>query len=211
MVAGASLVVFAIAVLPRAAGDVEAAPQGAPKLTVLSANVLRGRANPDGLLALVDRVQPDLLAVQELPPRFAAKLRQDGLARSLPHSLISRGNEGMESGLFSNYPLRRLPSTAPHNPRMPRAELTLPQGERIKVINVHPFTPTGAHAGEWAEELSELPSAAGNVPWLLVGDFNATLDHAELREVLNRGYRDAGDVAGEGLTPTWPRNHAYPH
>ncbi len=39
----------------------------------------------------------------------------------------------------------------------------------------------------------------------LVGDFNATLDQAALRDVVARGYRDAADVAGKGLEPTFPR------
>jgi endonuclease/exonuclease/phosphatase family metal-dependent hydrolase len=39
---------------------------------------------------------------------------------------------------------------------------------------------------------------------VLLGDFNATLDHSKLREALDRGYRDAAAVAGEGLEPTWP-------
>jgi endonuclease/exonuclease/phosphatase family metal-dependent hydrolase len=38
----------------------------------------------------------------------------------------------------------------------------------------------------------------------LAGDFNSTLDDAKLREVLDRGYRDAGDVTGNGLEPTFP-------
>ena len=38
----------------------------------------------------------------------------------------------------------------------------------------------------------------------LAGDFNATLDHAELRRVLDRGYRDAAEQAGVALRPTWP-------
>ncbi len=39
----------------------------------------------------------------------------------------------------------------------------------------------------------------------MLGDFNATLDQAELRDVVGRGYRDAADVAGKGLEPTFPR------
>ena len=39
---------------------------------------------------------------------------------------------------------------------------------------------------------------------LLAGDFNATLDHADLRDLLDRGYRDAAEQAGVGLRPTWP-------
>lgn len=43
---------------------------------------------------------------------------------------------------------------------------------------------------------------------LLVGDFNATLDHGALRRLLRRGYLDAADEVGAGLTPTWPSGRA---
>ena len=39
---------------------------------------------------------------------------------------------------------------------------------------------------------------------VLMGDFNATLDHRELRRVLDLGYTDAADATGEGLVPTFP-------
>jgi endonuclease/exonuclease/phosphatase family metal-dependent hydrolase len=41
-------------------------------------------------------------------------------------------------------------------------------------------------------------------PRLLLGDFNATLDHAALRRLIGSGYRDAADAVGAGLRPTWP-------
>jgi endonuclease/exonuclease/phosphatase family metal-dependent hydrolase len=39
---------------------------------------------------------------------------------------------------------------------------------------------------------------------VLAGDFNATLDQAEFRDVVDRGYADAGEVTGKGLEPTFP-------
>ena len=39
---------------------------------------------------------------------------------------------------------------------------------------------------------------------VLAGDFNATLDHAELRRLIGRGYHDAAERAGVALRPTWP-------
>jgi endonuclease/exonuclease/phosphatase (EEP) superfamily protein YafD len=45
---------------------------------------------------------------------------------------------------------------------------------------------------------------------LLIGDFNATLDHAVLRRLLATGYRDAGDVAGAGLAASWPYDKLFP-
>jgi endonuclease/exonuclease/phosphatase family metal-dependent hydrolase len=58
---------------------------------------------------------------------------------------------------------------------------------------------------EWRRRLAALPGAdeRGDVQ-ILAGDFNATLDHPEFRELLDRGYIDAADAVGEGWTPTWP-------
>jgi len=88
---------------------------------------------------------------------------------------------------------------------MPRAVLELRGARRVRVVGVHPYPPERGQIGNWRAGLQSLPpTGAGGAPWGLAGDFNATLDHAELRDVLDRGYRDAADVTGMGLTPTWP-------
>jgi endonuclease/exonuclease/phosphatase family metal-dependent hydrolase len=45
--------------------------------------------------------------------------------------------------------------------------------------------------------------APGQLPRILAGDFNATLDHAQFRQLLRRGYADAASQAGHGLSFTW--------
>jgi endonuclease/exonuclease/phosphatase family metal-dependent hydrolase len=45
--------------------------------------------------------------------------------------------------------------------------------------------------------------APGDSPVILAGDFNATLDHAQFRRLLRRGYADAASQDGNGLSPTW--------
>jgi endonuclease/exonuclease/phosphatase (EEP) superfamily protein YafD len=63
----------------------------------------------------------------------------------------------------------------------------------------------------WAQSLADEPPATVDGPvHLLLGDFNATLDHAALRRLIGTGYRDAADVAGEGLTMTWPYDKLFP-
>ena len=70
-------------------------------------------------------------------------------------------------------------------------------------------------AGQWRSELAALGRLAarpGNV--LLLGDFNATLDHTEFRQMLAGGPEgfvpggplvDAGAAALARLVPTWPQ------
>jgi endonuclease/exonuclease/phosphatase family metal-dependent hydrolase len=40
---------------------------------------------------------------------------------------------------------------------------------------------------------------------VLAGDFNATLDHSLVGDLLGSGYHDAADATGNGLTATWPQ------
>jgi endonuclease/exonuclease/phosphatase (EEP) superfamily protein YafD len=210
-VAGLVALCFALAVLPRAIGDGTVDPEGRQTFTVLSTNIHHGTADPAAVVALVERYDPDLLSVQELTPSFARKLSEAGLGAHLPHSLLETHRNTSGAGLFSRFALRKLP--APHRFvfRMPRAELTLPDGSRLRVVGIHPYPPQLNRTSEWEEALESLPSAGSGTPWLLAGDFNATLDQSQLRDLLDRGYRDAGNVAGKGLEPTFPREgHLIP-
>ena len=45
---------------------------------------------------------------------------------------------------------------------------------------------------------------------LVVGDLNATPDHAPIRELADAGWRDAAELANEGWLPTWPAQRLTP-
>ena len=208
-VAGACLVAV---VVSRALPDPGADDHRGPTLRVLSANIHRGKADLGELMDLVRVDRPDVLNVQELTPSAKAKLRRLGVERLLPHhdlpvysgdaSNVYRRIAG--SGIYSRFPLRAL-RPGSYGFRMPRAMLRVPGGPRVEVVCVHPFPPNRHQIDLWSAALGSLPSAAGPLH-VLAGDFNATLDQAELRDVLDRGYRDAADAVGAGLTPTWSGN-----
>ena len=202
---------LALAVLPRAVGDGTVSADGRNTFVVLAANVHHGTADPAALIALVDRLHPDLLSVEELTPSFARELQAAGLGDRLPHSVLETHRNTSGAGLYSASPLWQLPGPNRFVFRMPRAELPLPGGGYLRVAGVHPYPPQPNRTSEWEEALKSLPSGGDGIPWLLAGDFNATLDQSQLRDILDRGYRDAGDVAGKGLEPTFPRQgHLIP-
>ena len=202
---------LALAVLPRAIGDGTVDPGTRETLTVLSANVYRGKGDPQALVALVDRYDVDLLAVQELTPRFARGLRAAGIRRRLPEAVEQMKQGAAGGGIYSRFPLRPIAVSSPTFFRQPRALLTLPSGRHLRVVDIHPLTPGRTGIDVWEDSIGDLPATGDGVPWVLLGDFNATLDHSRLREVLDRGYRDAGNVAAMGLVPTWPnRGHDLP-
>lgn len=210
-VAALAMLLLAAAVLPRAIGDGTAEAAGHETLSVLSTNVHHGTAEAAAVVALVDRHDVDLLSVQELTPSFARELRRAGLGRRLPSSILETRRSASGAGIYSRLPLRRLGGQQPFFFRMPRAAAQLPDGRRVRVVGIHPYPPGRGNVDIWSEAMESLPATGAGPPWLLVGDFNATLDVSLMRETIDRGYRDAGEVAGEGLVPTFPQNrHLIP-
>ncbi len=216
--AGAALTV---AVGPRAVPSRQPSAAG-PTLRVLTANLLLGRAAPESVVELVRRTRADVLFVQELTSEAAARLRRAGLGDLLAHGAaqpMPNGTRG--SGIYARYPLRcGLPadsvsatpvsatpvSVAPVSAARCTARLELPSGQSVQLTCIHagpprpPWSP-GATA-RWRGQLAALP-APGAGPVILAGDFNATLDHAQFRRLLRRGYADAASQAGQGLVHTW--------
>jgi endonuclease/exonuclease/phosphatase (EEP) superfamily protein YafD len=200
-----ALVWLAAGIAPRAIGHGEDPRPGDVQVDVLAANVHHGTANPADLIDLVERRGVDVMSVEELTPSFARALRRAGIGAVLPHSVLSMRSGASGGGIYSRFPMARLPSPPTVGFRMPRARVTLPGSRSLRVVAVHPHPPEANSTGSWSAGLHSLPSPdPADAPWVLPGDFNATLDHAELRRILDLGYRDAGDVTGGGLIPTWP-------
>jgi endonuclease/exonuclease/phosphatase (EEP) superfamily protein YafD len=207
---GLALACLAVAVLPRAFGQGESVPTGAPTIKVLSANLYYGRAEPQSLLKLVAEQRPDLLVVQELTPTLAAALRRGGIEHRFHHTALALPRRGFGRAVYSRLPLRRLGETVGHPGALAPLAVSLAYGRTVRLVNFHPHPPKPGRVGRWEDALKRLPAAGAGPPWLLVGDFNATFDQSAFRAVLARGYRDAGKTTGNGLKATWPANKVVP-
>ncbi|MFI6818428.1 endonuclease/exonuclease/phosphatase family protein [Nonomuraea sp. NPDC050328] len=204
-VAALTTAALGLAVLPRAIGWADSVP-GTP-VRVLTINLLYGKADPAEVLALVRRLEPDVLSTQELTPGAVEALDAAGLKALMPHRVLQEEWSAGGSGLYSKHPLTPLWDVMPPvGHKMPAAVVRLPDGKRIEVIAVHPFAPIGESYGGWRTALEALPSASPDIVRVLAGDFNASLDHTPMRRLVGRGYKDAADSAGAGLVPTWPEN-----
>jgi endonuclease/exonuclease/phosphatase (EEP) superfamily protein YafD len=215
-------------VLPRALPRRQPAA-GGPVLRVLTQNMLVGTAPADALVELARTTGADVLFVQELTGQAAARLAGAGIGTVFPHQSIERsGGSAHDTGIYARYPLRKDAAAACDGRRAgaggPRAtpqraaRLDLPSGHPVLLVCAHipppkpPWAPSCAE--RWQAELGRVPapgSLAGDLPVVMAGDFNATVDHAPLRGVLRRGYRDAACEVGNGLVPTWgPEPHGHP-
>ncbi|WP_405141494.1 endonuclease/exonuclease/phosphatase family protein [Sphaerisporangium sp. NBC_01403] len=209
-VAVATSVALGCSVLPRAFGDAQVT-SGRP-FTVLTANLFFGHGDAGTVVDLVRRHRPDILNTQELTPGAVADLDAAGLKELMPYRYLQDEWSAAGSGIYSSHPITRLDGlfqVIGHN--MPAVRLSLPGGPEVEVVDVHTLPPLGRQVTQWTAGLRALPPGPSSGPFrILAGDFNASLDHAELRRLIARGYHDAGDTTGNGLTPTWPANKRVP-
>lgn len=202
LVALASVALLGAAVVPRVLA-LEENPRGTGTVTVMTSNLLGGRGDARRVAALVRRHRVDVLALQELTPEAVARLDRAGLREVLPHRVLAARPGGEGNGILSRHPLRRVPAWERRNE--PAADVAVPGFTApVRVRVVHPFPPIGrANARDWRAHLRDLPAPPDHAA-VIAGDFNATLDHRALRQVLDRGWQDAAAEAGDGLKPTWP-------
>ncbi|AVT34787.1 endonuclease [Plantactinospora sp. BC1] len=204
-VAAVAALVLVALVAPRALPDRQPAA-GGPPLRVLTANLLAGAADPETLVALVRSERVDVLAAQEFTPAAEAALDRLGLAGLLPHRQVNPEIGTTGSALYSRHPLRET-GIRRNGGGFSQAYATVqpPGGPAVLVESAHPMAPaTLARLPDWRADLRAQPPATPDGPLrILAGDFNATLDHAPLRDLLDTGYVDAADSVGAGLTGTW--------
>jgi len=162
------------------------------------------------LVALVRERDVEVLSVEELTPGLARKLDAAGLSELLPDRELATGRSAQGSGLYSQFELTGVSVTSPVGGfPLITARPIIPGAVPVEAGSVHTTPPTVASAS-WSRDLDALPPAGEGPPRILLGDFNATLDQSEFRDLLGRGYADAGATLGNGLEPTWPTNRRFP-
>ncbi|MCY1140388.1 endonuclease/exonuclease/phosphatase family protein [Actinoplanes sp. Pm04-4] len=208
-VAAAAVVVaimLAAAVLPRAIPNRDQGLKLGVQLNVMTSNMLFGGADAATIVKLVSERDIDVLAVQEFTTEGKEALAAAGLGAILPYSSLADEPQADGSGLYSRYPITS-PGAQRNGGGFMQAYATVqaPEAGPVIVESAHPLAPYARSAlGQWREDLLAEPHAdQSQIPRILLGDFNATLDHAPLRELISRGYRDAADATGKGLIGTW--------
>ncbi|SDH07505.1 Uncharacterized conserved protein YafD, endonuclease/exonuclease/phosphatase (EEP) superfamily [Nonomuraea jiangxiensis] len=209
LAAAAVCAVMVAIVVPRAFGAEQPAANGTP-LRVLAINLF-GRGDAATVVDLVRRFDVDVFSALELRPDEVERLDAAGLTRLLPYQVLQPEFGATGSGIYARHPVTELTGLfTPIGHNMPAAAMTLPGGGKVEFVAVHPNPPLGRMTEEWNRALRALPSASPSAIRVLAGDFNASLDHRALRDLLARGYVDAADQVGKSLIPTWPNFRPIP-
>ncbi len=190
--------IIAALLLPRAIGNDQPEARGR-SITIFSANLLAGAAEPEPLVAAIERTDPDIIALQEATPDNFKTLKAAGVLAERPYfsGIPQFGTRGYFT--VSRWPLKVIPGSGLLGDNWPEMQV----GDSGMIFrNIHPSPPLSyGNTPEWKAALAEIPSSRGNR--FIAGDFNSTLDHRAFRSVLNRGYRDAADQTGNGFKWTW--------
>ncbi|HWS32961.1 MAG TPA: endonuclease/exonuclease/phosphatase family protein [Actinoplanes sp.] len=196
---------FGMAVVPRALADSDKGPAAGVELRVMTANLLFSGADPSELVRLVRENRIDVLAVQEFTPLGETALKAAGLDALLPFNQLAPEYGASGSGLYSKFPFAE--QAARRNDggfQQAHATVQVPGAGDVYVESVHPLAPASLDTVPgWSADLRDQVPAGGGVPKILMGDFNATLDHKPLRDLIASGYRDAADTLGKGWSGTW--------
>ena len=170
------------------------------------ANVLVGGATAGSVAAAVRAERPDVLALVELTPGLAAALDGTDLRQLLPFRSLTPHPHPGGVGIYARRPLGGSGQLDGTNLACRRVEVGL-DGQRVGILAVHAYPPRPGSTELWRGDLETVraAAAAGQArPLLVVGDFNATADHASFRALMDSHLRDAHQARGRGLVRTWP-------
>ncbi|WP_395308262.1 endonuclease/exonuclease/phosphatase family protein [Mycobacterium sp. AMU20-3851] len=182
------------------------------ELRIFSSNIQKGEADARFFVDLAVS-SADVIAVPELTAEAAARFREAGIRKVFPYSILNPRPSAGGMGLWSRYPLAELPRPTYRN-NFIAARVRVP-GVRDQpvVAAVHLMSPVAGGANtfdKWNHhitnakaEFAEYAETAGPAAVIIAGDFNATADMRQFRDLLDAGYRDAVNQTGAGFMPTY--------
>ena len=171
-----------------------------PRLVVMASNLYLGQADARAVLRIAREHDVDVWSVQELRPGLMRQLDRRAPRTCSRSACWTRARARRAQACCRGRAEGGRHLAQPQGHAEPEVELRVAGAPPVRLKAVHPSPPVNATAAPfWQDALAALPGSDGRGDvQILAGDFNATLDHAELRGLLGRGYTDAADAIGKG-------------
>ena len=202
-------------------------PIDAGALSVLSLNTEREGADVEAVAELADAVGADILVLPETTQRYGRRLAEalteqkkesgaqpQGFAvfsdTSMPSDLAEQGIDQNSDPAYSTTVLvatrlggyRQVEETA--GAGFGTVRLEPESGDGPVIVGAHTYPPLPGAMTWWRSSVTDVASLCRrpSAGLIVAGDFNATRDHAPLRNL--GGCISAGEQAGIGGLATWP-------
>jgi endonuclease/exonuclease/phosphatase (EEP) superfamily protein YafD len=173
---------------------------GRPDLVVMTSNLRLGRADMTAVGRVAVAQHVDVLVLEEATASATASMV--GLRGRFPYSAGQPAPGAFGTVVYSRWPLEDV------------TQLPVSKGGwQMRVHAPRPFWLAAVHtsqplvdAPKWRQDHDVLNAALADLdgPVVAAGDFNATLDHRPMRDLLGAGFSDATRQANAGWQPTWP-------
>lgn len=174
------------------------------QIVVFHQNVYVRIGDPVGVAQAIVASQADVVDLVETWPGFMDELvRQPGMD-AYPY----RSNEPLDAptrmAVWSRWPLHDAAIEAAGERPYLHMTVLSPHGPFLFYAIHTPAPVEPREVANWETELSELGRVDTSVPTVMAGDFNATEDHSQFRDLVDHGWTDVHDPKGCGLAQTWP-------
>ncbi|WP_299576932.1 endonuclease/exonuclease/phosphatase family protein [uncultured Williamsia sp.] len=187
------------------------APTG-QRITLVQSNIKLGAGDVDTVARIVADHDATVVTLNEVTPDAAARIEASSLRTLMPHRYVVPGTGGVGSAILSRYPLRDTTLLDGYALNSLRATVELPGLGDTVVYAMHPIPPYPYDSARWVGEMQRIRTelhAQRGARVLVGGDFNATWDHRQFRDLLRDGYTDATETAGGRWLPTYPADEWY--
>ena len=180
-------------------------------LSMVTANVLVSNKDVGSLFAQVLDRRSDVSLFQEVTPEHAEALETVLAGHPEIDSRINPRRDYAGAAIVSRLPIVESGCIEFGSWPLMWAEIDH-AGTLARWVNVHCAAPQPSEEHRiWREQLRFLSGlATAKQPIVLAGDFNATSDHRDFRELLAAGFVDAYAAVGAGRGATWPSVHGMP-
>ncbi|MFE7753238.1 endonuclease/exonuclease/phosphatase family protein [Streptomyces sp. NPDC057428] len=206
-VVAALVIAHVVLLAPRFVPAGRSVPEESVELRVATLNTNGGKADPHALVKLIRTERIDVLAVEQMPSAGVDALDDAGLGALMPYREL---HPEYDSSIYSRHPLFEGGTTHVDTAwAQTTAEVSV-DGHRVRFVAVHTYYPLG-DTRRWARDMAALASMArrSEPDTVFLGDFNASLDHAPMRDLLAAGLTDVHGELGRGWGRTWPVGHAF--
>lgn len=181
-------------------------PPGRQTIRVMTYNALGYNPDTEGTIRVVEQMNPDIIALQELAPEHATALEK-ALGAKYPHRRMDARKGVTGSGIMSRYPLRDINAQS----LLTSAWIGTPMaveidvlGKPLQFVNFHTYAgPMYTRIREDQCRLLAEFAAAHPGPLIFAGDLNAT-DQNTAYAIVTRSMHDAWREAGWGMGHTFP-------
>lgn len=179
-------------------------------LVVYTHNVRWQHGDPVAVGQSIAASGADVVVLQEVWPAFMEELETQTELASYRFRTAEPADNTTGLAVWSRFSIAEATIDRLGGVPMLRTRIESPYGD-IALDAIHLTAPiAGAHVASWESQLRGLAEYDTSAPAVMAGDFNATMDHSQFRDLVARGWTDTHEPKGCGFDATWPTGRRAP-